>query len=85
MVAAPEIIGNRGLRELFYFQVDNPLAQVCDEATIGYHLLAESEVTIQAVRKQAPEEKVGVVAEVADIQRYADRYVGYRLDYMDNK
>jgi carbonic anhydrase/acetyltransferase-like protein (isoleucine patch superfamily) len=24
-------------------------------------------------------------AEVADIQRYADRYVGYRLDYMEGK
>jgi UDP-N-acetylglucosamine/UDP-N-acetylgalactosamine diphosphorylase len=62
--AAPELVRKRGLRELFYFQVDNPLAQVCDEATIGYHLLAESEVTMQVVRKQAPEEKVGVVADV---------------------
>ena len=24
-------------------------------------------------------------AEVADIQLYADRYVGYRLDYMDER
>lgn len=60
----PQIVRDRGLRQLFYFQVDNPLAQVCDEATIGYHLLAGSEVTMQAVRKYDPAEKVGVVVDV---------------------
>lgn len=62
--AAPQIVRERGLKQLFYFQVDNPLATVCDEATIGYHLLAGSEVTMQVVRKQDPAEKVGVVADV---------------------
>jgi UDP-N-acetylglucosamine/UDP-N-acetylgalactosamine diphosphorylase len=62
--AAPQIVRDRGLKQLFYFQVDNPLATVCDEATIGYHLLAGSEVTMQVVRKQDPAEKVGVVADV---------------------
>jgi len=61
---APQIIRDRGLRQLFYFQVDNPLAQVCDEATLGYHLLSDSEMTMQVVRKQDPAEKVGVVADV---------------------
>lgn len=61
---APQIIRERGLKQLFYFQVDNPLAQVCDEATLGYHLLAESEVTMQAVPKRDPAEKVGVVVDV---------------------
>lgn len=60
----PQIVRDRGLKQLFYFQVDNPLATVCDEATIGYHLLAGSEVTMQVVRKQDPTEKVGVVADV---------------------
>lgn len=62
--AGPQIVRDRGLKHLFYFQVDNPLATVCDEATIGYHLLADSEVTMQVVRKQDPAEKVGVVADV---------------------
>lgn len=62
--AAPRIVRDRGLKQLFYFQVDNPLATVCDEATIGYHLLAGAEVTMQVVRKQDPAEKVGVVADV---------------------
>lgn len=61
---APQLIRDRGLKQLFYFQVDNPLAQVCDEATLGYHLLADSEVTMQAVRKHDPAEKVGVVVDV---------------------
>jgi UDP-N-acetylglucosamine/UDP-N-acetylgalactosamine diphosphorylase len=61
---APQIVRDRGLRQLFYFQVDNPLAQVCDEATLGYHLLADAEVTMQAVRKHDPAEKVGVVVDV---------------------
>lgn len=61
---APQLIRDRGLKQLFYFQVDNPLAQVCDEATLGYHLLANSEVTMQAVRKHDPAEKVGVVVDV---------------------
>lgn len=61
---APQLIRDRGLKQLFYFQVDNPLAQVCDEATLGYHLLAASEVTMQAVRKHDPAEKVGVVVDV---------------------
>ena len=28
------------------------------------------------------EERLLTQAEIADIQKYADRYVGYRLDYM---
>lgn len=60
----PQIVRERGLRQLFYFQVDNPLAQVCDEATLGYHLLADAEMTMQVVRKHEPSEKVGVVVDV---------------------
>ena len=32
----------RGLKQLFYFQVDNPLVEVCDPVFIGYHLLCGS-------------------------------------------
>ncbi len=54
----------RGIRHLFYFQVDNPLVQVCDPEFLGYHLLAGSEFTSQVVRKQEPLEKVGNVVAV---------------------
>jgi UDP-N-acetylglucosamine/UDP-N-acetylgalactosamine diphosphorylase len=52
----------RGLGHLFYFQVDNPLAQVCDPAFIGYHRLTDSQLSTQVVAKQSPTERVGNVA-----------------------
>lgn len=54
----------RGIRHLFYFQVDNPLVHVCDPEFLGYHLLSGSEFTTQVVRKREPLEKVGNVIQV---------------------
>ncbi len=49
----------RGLSELFYFQVDNPLVPVCDPQLIGYHRLAKSEMTTVVVAKASPWDRVG--------------------------
>jgi UDP-N-acetylglucosamine/UDP-N-acetylgalactosamine diphosphorylase len=49
----------RGIRHLFYLQVDNPLAPLADAEFIGDHLLAESELTSIAVAKQGPDDKLG--------------------------
>ena len=54
----------RGIRHLFYFQVDNPLVEVCNPEFLGYHLHAESEFTSQVIRKKEPLEKVGNVVQV---------------------
>jgi len=56
-----EQMQRRGVEHLFYFQVDNPLAQVCNPETIGAHLMAESEYTLQVINKRNPGERVGVV------------------------
>lgn len=56
---AVEQIERRGLKHLFYFQVDNPLTPVCDSKLIGCHLAAKSELTSLAIAKTNPEEKVG--------------------------
>jgi UDP-N-acetylglucosamine/UDP-N-acetylgalactosamine diphosphorylase len=56
---AIEDMRRRGIEHLFYFQVDNPMTPVCDPEFIGYHLLAESELTSMAVAKQGPRDKVG--------------------------
>jgi len=56
----------RGVQQLFYLQVDNPLVPICDPELIGYHLLAESELTSLAVAKQEPQEKLGNFAMVDD-------------------
>jgi len=57
-------IKDRGIRHLFYFQVDNPLIDICAPEFVGYHLLAGSQLTSQVVGKQDPLEQVGNVVEV---------------------
>jgi UDP-N-acetylglucosamine/UDP-N-acetylgalactosamine diphosphorylase len=49
----------RGIRQLFYLQVDNPLVPICDPAFLGYHLLAQSELTSMAVAKRGPQDRLG--------------------------
>lgn len=49
----------RGVKHLFYLQVDNPLAPIADPEFLGYHLLAESELTSMAITKQTPEDRLG--------------------------
>jgi UDP-N-acetylglucosamine/UDP-N-acetylgalactosamine diphosphorylase len=61
---ALEHADGRGIRQLFYFQVDNPLVDVGSPEMIGYHLLLESEMSTQVIGKQDPLERVGNVVEV---------------------
>lgn len=49
----------RGIEELFYFQIDNPVIDLCNPEFIGYHLASKSEYSSQAVRKSAPKDRVG--------------------------
>lgn len=49
----------RGIKHLFYLQVDNPLVPICDPTFVGYHLLGDSELTSMAVAKQEARDKVG--------------------------
>jgi len=50
----------RGLEHLFYFQVDNPMVRIADQAFIGHHILRSCELSSKAIRKIDPDEKVGV-------------------------
>ena len=56
---ALEHMRGRGIEQLFYLQVDNPLVPICDPEFLGYHLLAGSELTSMAVAKQGPQDRVG--------------------------
>lgn len=70
-----EKMRKNGRKHLFYFQVDNPLVGLCDPVFIGHHLLAESEMTTQVIRKRYPTEKVGNVVEIdgqTQIIEYSD-------------
>lgn len=53
-----------GIRQLFYFQVDNPLVDIGGAEYVGYHVLAGAEMTTQVIAKREPLEKVGNVVDV---------------------
>jgi UDP-N-acetylglucosamine/UDP-N-acetylgalactosamine diphosphorylase len=53
---------SRGLEQLSYFQVDNPLAPPADPLFLGLHVLANAGMSSKAVAKRDPLEKVGVFA-----------------------
>lgn len=64
-----------GIEFFFYAQVDNPLVQLCDPSLLGYHALAESQLTTQVVQKRFATEKVGNVVLVdgkVQIIEYSD-------------
>ena len=66
---------DRGVKHLAYIQVDNPLADLCDPTLIGHHLMAQSEMTTQVVRKREPLERVGNVVSIEgriEIIEYSD-------------
>jgi UDP-N-acetylglucosamine/UDP-N-acetylgalactosamine diphosphorylase len=52
----------RGIDTLFYFQVDNPLVRIADPVFLGLHTERGAEMSCKVVRKQTPEDKMGVVA-----------------------
>lgn len=54
----------RGLKRIFYGQIDNPLLQVCDPLLLGSHIAVGSELTTQVVRKRHPLERVGNVVSI---------------------
>ncbi len=53
-------LGEAGVEELFYFQVDNPLVRLPDPQFAGWQRLAGSELSTKVVRKAYPEERLGV-------------------------
>jgi UDP-N-acetylglucosamine/UDP-N-acetylgalactosamine diphosphorylase len=65
----------RGVTQVFYFQVDNPLVKIADPVFLGHHLAARAEVSSRVVAKRGPKEKTGVFASVDDrctIIEYSD-------------
>lgn len=51
-----------GARTIFTFQIDNPLTSVADPVFVGHHRAAGAEMSNLAVRKERPEERVGLIA-----------------------
>lgn len=51
----------RGVRHIFYFQVDNPLVKVADPVFLGQHIESQAEMSLKVLPKLSPEERLGVV------------------------
>ena len=53
----------RGLKTIFYFQVDNPMVEVADPAFLGVHLNEQADISVKVCAKRDPQEGLGVVVE----------------------
>ena len=58
----------RGIKSVFFFQVDNPLVEIADPAFVGYHVMNKSEYSLKLCAKRDPYEKVGMP------MRFGDKY-----------
>ena len=54
----------KGIEEIFYFQVDNPLAKIADPLFIGAHVECGAEMSTKVVQKTDPSEKVGIIGKI---------------------
>lgn len=70
--AAFDKFAERGVEHLFYFQVDNPLAPVCQPEFIGYHALAKAQATTLAVAKRDARDPVGNIVNIDGRQQIVE-------------
>jgi UDP-N-acetylglucosamine/UDP-N-acetylgalactosamine diphosphorylase len=59
-----EMLRQRGIRQVFYFQVDNPLVKVADPVFLGHHVAAGAEASTKIVAKFDPTDKLGNLVQV---------------------
>ena len=57
-------MSRRGIETVFFFQVDNPLVDICSPPCIGYHKLQNADVTVKVCEKAGSREKVGMPVEL---------------------
>jgi UDP-N-acetylglucosamine/UDP-N-acetylgalactosamine diphosphorylase len=78
-------IRRRGLAHLYYLQVDNPLAAMCDPLLVGYHALGRSELTTLVIAKRSLRDTLGNVVlidgklqilEYSDLNPLSDAVLG---------
>ncbi len=54
-------MASRGVDTLFYFQVDNPLIEICDPTFLGIHAARDAEISVKVCAKRDANEGLGVV------------------------
>ncbi len=57
-------MARRGVEQLSYFQVDNPLVRPADPLFLGLHVGAGADMSSKVVSKRNPDEKVGVLGRI---------------------
>ncbi|HEX3152206.1 MAG TPA: UDPGP type 1 family protein [Gemmataceae bacterium] len=70
-----DAVAARGVKHVFYFQVDNPLVKIGDPAFLGKHIVRQAEASSKAIAKVHAREKMGVLALVdgrCGIVEYSD-------------
>jgi UDP-N-acetylglucosamine/UDP-N-acetylgalactosamine diphosphorylase len=68
-------MSGKGVEELYYFQVDNPLVRIPDPPFLGLHSLEGSQMSSKVIEKAYPKEKIGVVGKIdgkAGVIEYSD-------------
>lgn len=66
------VMKEKGIDEIFFFQVDNPLVAVCDPLFMGLHAGKGAGMSSKVVRKRDFGEKVGVIATVGGRTRVVE-------------
>ena len=57
-------MARRGIEQLFYFQVDNVLINMCDPLFLGYHIDLDAGMSSKVCPKRDPFEKVGIIGKI---------------------
>jgi UDP-N-acetylglucosamine/UDP-N-acetylgalactosamine diphosphorylase len=80
-----EEMEEKGIEELFYFQIDNPLVSVPDPVFLGTHRRAGSEMSTKVIRKAFPEDKLGTIGILPDGRATVVEYSDLPEDIMHEK
>lgn len=56
----------RGIKSIFFFQVDNPLVDIASPSFIGAHVLAKSQYSLKLYAKEDPMDKLGMPMRFGD-------------------
>jgi UDP-N-acetylglucosamine/UDP-N-acetylgalactosamine diphosphorylase len=54
-----DALHHRGVRQIFYFQVDNPLVKIAEPQFLGQHVRANADVSTKVIPKEGPFDRLG--------------------------
>ena len=75
----------RGIQTISYFQVDNPLVNICDPEFLGLHLRGRAEISSKVLQKRNPKEKVGHIVQLPDGRLACVEYIDLPDDLAEQR